>query len=227
MGRARALARGPAVRAIRLVVPGARAGRAPDRAAAGSGQRRALALRRHQRPVAGGRVTKRPDVWMPLFIGDYLADTSHLSTERHGAYLLLIMTCWKRGGTLPADDAQLADAARLPAAAWRKHRDVVMAFFTLGPEGWTHKRVTTELERAAKNVAGRSSGGKKAAEIRWRKGAAADSSRIAERCASHTVNDAPSPSPKKDPSQEGANTNPSSPVVETLGATPRLRVVPS
>jgi len=102
---------------------------------------------------------------MPLYVGDYLADTSHLSTAEHGAYLLLIMHYW-RSGSLPADDLTLSRIARMSRADWRKARSVISAFFQ---EGWKHKRIEFELTKAAKISESARCGGKASGEARKNK----------------------------------------------------------
>jgi uncharacterized protein YdaU (DUF1376 family) len=105
-------------------------------------------------------MTKNIDKWMPLYIGDYLADTGHLTTTQHGAYLLLIMHYWRKGG-LPGDDKQLAAIAKLPLRIWLDSKDTLQAFFH---DGWKHKRVDSQLERQAeissKRVAAGAKGGR-------------------------------------------------------------------
>jgi uncharacterized protein YdaU (DUF1376 family) len=84
---------------------------------------------------------KRP--WMPLYVGDYLGDTGHLTTAQHGAYLLLMMHYWRKG-ELPDDDRQLSKITKLPLRTWGEYRPVLQDFFH---SGWRHKRIDAELER--------------------------------------------------------------------------------
>ena len=71
-----------------------------------------------------------PKAYMPLFIGDYLADTSDLSAQEHGAYLLLLMTMWRRGGWLPSHGDRLARIAAVSADRWPAVWEVISGFFT-------------------------------------------------------------------------------------------------
>jgi uncharacterized protein YdaU (DUF1376 family) len=112
--------------------------------------------------------TKKTDTWMPLYVTDYLGDTMHLTTEQHGAYLLLLMSSWKTGGTLPSDDTSLGAITRL-GSAFKKSKDVLLAFFTVDGKTMTHKRVLIELQRAKTLNEARSEAGKKAMSNRWRK----------------------------------------------------------
>lgn len=95
--------------------------------------------------------------WMPLYVADYLADTGHLSTLEHGAYMLLIMHYWQRGG-LPDDDARLASIARASLEQWSGMRDTIAEFFN---GDWSHDRIDEELEKARKAYEKRASAGRK------------------------------------------------------------------
>jgi len=108
--------------------------------------------------------------WMPIWIGDYLADTRRLTTEQHGAYLLLIFDYWRQG-PLPNDDAALAQIVGLPEGRWKKHRPTIERFFQLKGGQWHQKRIDREIEQALGHKAKMVGRAKKAAEARWGKGA--------------------------------------------------------
>ncbi len=86
------------------------------------------------------------DIWMPLAIGDYLADTSHLDTTQHGAYLLLLMHYWRKG-PLPNDANQLANIAKLSKEDWNVNQAVLLEFFNVGEDGLLHQK-RQDVERA-------------------------------------------------------------------------------
>jgi uncharacterized protein YdaU (DUF1376 family) len=94
--------------------------------------------------------------WMPLYVADYLADTGHLSTIEHGAYMLLIMHYWATGG-LPNDDKRLASIARASLEQWSDMRTTMAEFFG---DDWKHERIDAELENAAKAYERRAAAGK-------------------------------------------------------------------
>lgn len=84
---------------------------------------------------------------MPLFVADYLGDTSHLTTLEHGAYMLLIMSYWQRGKALSADSKRLASIARVPADEWAAIEPAIAEFFVCSQGVWAHKRIEHELSK--------------------------------------------------------------------------------
>lgn len=105
----------------------------------------------------------KADTWMPLYIGDYLADTMHLEAREHGAYLLLLMHYW-RNGPLPDDDRALAGIARVDRKTWSSDTGpIVRAFFAVHDGKLYQKRVDAERAEADENSAKK----RDAANRRW------------------------------------------------------------
>lgn len=107
--------------------------------------------------------------WFPFYVGDYLRDTARLSTEAHGAYLLLMLDYWTTGAP-PDDDEVLATIARMPVKRWAsKIRPALACFFEIESGMWRHKRIDEELARSAEVGKSSSNKAKAAAEARWSK----------------------------------------------------------
>jgi len=90
---------------------------------------------------------KRP--WMPLYIGDFLTDTTHLMATETGAYLLLLMHYWTNG-PIPDDNARLCRIAKIHPPHWKRIRAALEPFFDLTkrPGLWSHHRADQELTKA-------------------------------------------------------------------------------
>jgi uncharacterized protein YdaU (DUF1376 family) len=93
--------------------------------------------------------------WMPLNVADYLSKTDHLTVAEHGAYLLLIMRYWQKGG-IGSDEKLIQRYSHLTAEQWIESRDVLAALFD---EGWTHRRIDAELAKAVEIIDKRKAAG--------------------------------------------------------------------
>jgi uncharacterized protein YdaU (DUF1376 family) len=133
----------------------------------------------------------KTDIWMPLAIGDYLADTSHLSTIEHGAYLLLLMHYWRKG-PLPNDLGKIAQIAKLAPDAWSIAQGLLAEFFKLHDDGLYHqKRSDREIEKWQSKRLKAKEKARKAAHARWQDNAPSNAQAMLGSCP------LPSPSHKR------------------------------
>lgn len=104
--------------------------------------------------------------YMQLYVADYLADTMHLTTEEHGAYLLLIFNYWQTGKSIPKK--RLQKIARVPNDRWASVEDSLVEFFNDDGECWVHERIDRDLEVVKETQEQRTRAGKASAEARKR-----------------------------------------------------------
>src|SRR4051812_8439109 len=104
----------------------------------------------------------KTDIWMRFPIGDHLKDTSHFSTEDHGAYLLLYMSFWVAYGKVEYSDARFANIARVPVEQWLKHFKPLFQPFFIDKDGcWLNETIREQRLKADKVSLARSEAGRK------------------------------------------------------------------
>lgn len=144
-------------------------------------------------------VSKKTDIWFPLYVNDYLGDTASLSTVEHGIYLLLLIECFKKG-SIPADISKIRKIAKLSNRFSNESlMNVLNSYFVLkctsvdvlnGPDVdvlksqfYTNKRMTEEREKANKI----SNSASEKAKKRWKKDDAGESSgHMPQKCQSQS-----------------------------------------
>lgn len=102
--------------------------------------------------------------YMQLYVADYLADTMHLTTEEHGAYLLLIFNYWQTGKPIPV--SRLARITRLSNERWTDVERSLGEFFNERDNEWFHDRIERDLEAVRATQEQRIAAGKASAEAR-------------------------------------------------------------
>lgn len=108
--------------------------------------------------------------FMPVYTGDYLRDTRHLTPLKHGIYLMLLMHCWDQKGPLPRDEQECAGIANCRSAdEVDALRYVLSRYFTLMEDGWYNKRMQLEVERAESISTKREDAGRRGANERMRR----------------------------------------------------------
>jgi uncharacterized protein YdaU (DUF1376 family) len=144
--------------------------------------------------LGGGIVAEFPA--LPLWTDAYLADTRHLSTVEHGAYLLLLMTAWRSPDCrLPDDDKKLARWAGLDMRRWQQIKPTIMQFWCLEAGWWTQKRLSKEavwVRRNAEANRERAAAGGRAKAL---KSAGQD---LLEAGSEHALSVLPTPTPTKE-----------------------------
>ena len=103
---------------------------------------------------------------LPIWTDAYLADTRHLTTEQHGAYLLMLFTAWRDGECrLTYDENFLAKITGLNMRAWRRNKSTLLSFWHEKDGYLYQKRLLREREK----VTSRKQQSRMAAHARWLK----------------------------------------------------------
>ena len=101
--------------------------------------------------------------FMQVVVADFVADTTHMSTEEVGAYWRILCAMWLHGAKLPAVEKELATIAGLTPTRWGQVRERVTRPLTFSGGYWTQKKMTERWDKIEKIKVKRAHAAKK----RW------------------------------------------------------------
>lgn len=173
----------------------------------------------------------------PIYTGDYLRDTRHLTPAKHGIYLLLLFYVWDQKGPLPLDEQECAGIANCRSAdEIDSLRYILAKYFVRMEDGYYNQRMQVEVERSEALSRVRSEAGRKGYDSKTRvelRQAREDSKQVLSNClASAKQVPLPSPSPSHfnptpTQSKEGAKAptprKRGSTIPEGFGISPQVR----
>jgi uncharacterized protein YdaU (DUF1376 family) len=113
---------------------------------------------------------KRP-LWFPLHVGDFIADTAHLTCEQLGAYMRLLCAMWRTDDcTLPDDETRLRKCSRAHPPNWRRVWGEVKSMFepypSEGAQEITRRDLFVEFGIAQRNLRMAEEKGRKGGEAK-------------------------------------------------------------
>jgi uncharacterized protein YdaU (DUF1376 family) len=145
--------------------------------------------------------SEKTDIWMPVYIGDYLADTADLNAEHSGCYLHWLMHYWRKG-PLPDDIRALVLIGKLDSENTTAIvRALLEKYFYKGSDGlWHQKRADkekakSEFYRDRASLGGQARAEKAARNSRGRFAPASPASKPASHQLDDQLESSTSPSP--------------------------------
>jgi len=79
---------------------------------------------------------------LPLWTDAYLADTTHLSLEEHGIYLMLLMLAWRSPDcAIPNNKKRILRMLRVHGNYWPKIEQILTEFWHLSDDKWKQQKL--------------------------------------------------------------------------------------
>ena len=144
--------------------------------------------------------------YLPIYTGDYIRDTRHLSPLRHGVYFLALMFCWDSKGPMPLDEQECAGICNCRSSdEIEALRYVLGKYFVKLEDGHYNKRMAEEVARCESVSSKRSEAGLKGAIAKRSRVRQAIAKQLPSNCQAieqqESVSPSPSPSQYKDTPQ--------------------------
>jgi len=105
--------------------------------------------------------------WFPMYPGDYLSKTHSLTTEEHGAYLLLLMHLYSSDGTLEFSPKMICKLTGLSRYKLPKFMPVFNRYFENNGKIFWSDRVLEQIEATNSKNEKNSQKASIAARKRW------------------------------------------------------------